>query len=155
MPFALAIIGIIFMVTAVKGTTTQFFSLVVTDFTGSGNYIYWVISVLLIGSIGYVKKLQGISDMFLALILLVMFISNKGAFAQFTSAIQSGSSNCANTGANTASAMSGTTGTLFQNQANANPTATYQSGQSLEQQLDNMETNLNSAFGTSSMLGGG
>jgi hypothetical protein len=155
MPFALAIIGIIFMVTAVKGTTTQFFGLVSADFSGSGNYVYWVISILIIGSVGYIKKLQPVSDMFLALVLIVMFIANKGFFSQFMSAIQQGSGSCAASTANTASSMSGTIGSLMQDNANANPTATYQSGQSLQQQLNNMEQNLNSAFGTSSMLGGG
>lgn len=94
MPFALAIIGILFMVTAIKGTTSSFFSLVASDFQGSGNYVYWVVSILVIGSIGYVKRLQPISDMFLALVLIVLFLQNKGFFAQFTSAIQSGSGNC-------------------------------------------------------------
>jgi hypothetical protein len=155
MPFALAIIGIIFMVTAVKGTTTQFFSLVASDFTGSGNYVYWVISILIIGSVGYIKKLQPVSDMFLALVLIVMFIANKGFFSQFMSAIQAGAGTCPSNDTNSASSMSGEIGNLLQNQANANPTATYQPGQSLEQQLQNMETNLNSALGTSSMLGGG
>jgi hypothetical protein len=155
MPFALAIIGIIFMVTAVKGTTSQFFSLVASDFTGSGNYIYWVISILIIGSVGYIKKLQPVSDMFLALVLIVMFLANKGGFfTQFTQAIQSGSGSCA-TATNSLSELSGTTGQLLENQANANPTATYQSGQSILQQYENMLTNFGSAFGTSSTLGGG
>jgi hypothetical protein len=158
MPFALAIIGIIFMATAVKGTTTQFFSLVMSDFTGSGNYIYWVISILIIGSVGYIKKLQPVSDLFLALVLIVMFLANKGGFfSEFTSAIKSGSAGCpaSTTNANDIGNLSGTIGNLFSANAAANPTATYQPGQSLQQQLNNMETNLNSAFGQSSTLGGG
>lgn len=153
MPFALAIIGIVLMVTAVKGTTGQFFSLVLSDFTGSGSYIYWVISILVIGSVGYIKKLQPVSDMFLALVLIVMFLANKGFFSQFMSAIQSGSGNCA-----TQTDLSGTgtsTEDLLTQQANANPTATYQPGQSILQQYENVLTNLNSAFGTSPTLGGG
>jgi hypothetical protein len=87
-PFFLAILAIVFLVTAIRGTTTTLFGLIHDDFSGSGNYIYWVVSLLIIGSIGYVKKLQGISDMFLALVLIVMVIANKGFFAQFTAAIK-------------------------------------------------------------------
>ena len=151
MPFALAIIGIVFMVTAVKGSTGTLFGLIKDDFTGSGSYIYWVISILVIGSIGYIKKIQPVSDMFLALVLIVMFLANKGFFTTFMAAIKSGAGNCASTG------TGGTDTTdLLTQQANAVPqTAAYQTGQSLEQQYGNAIQNLNSALGTSSTLGGG
>lgn len=96
MPFALAIIGIVIFVTAIKGTTSTLFGLIKDDFTGNGNFIYWVITILLIGSIGYVKALRPVANGFLALIMVVLFIGagNKGFFAQFMSAIKSPASNC-------------------------------------------------------------
>lgn len=89
MPFLLAILAVVFLVTALRGTTTTLFGLIKADFSGSGNYIYWVISLLVIGSIGYVKKLQPVSDMFLALVLIVMMLANKGFFSQFMTAVKS------------------------------------------------------------------
>ena len=98
MPFALAIIGIIIFVTAIRGTTSNLFALLKDDFTGNGNFIYWVLSLLLIGSIGYVKRLAPISNMFLLLVMVVLFLGagNKGFFSQFMSAIKTPATNCGN-----------------------------------------------------------
>jgi len=97
MPFVLAIIGITLIVTAIRGTSGTLFANLQADFTGSGNFIYWFISIGVIGSLGYVKKLAPITNLFLVLVLLVMFIANKGFFAQFMSAIKSPATNCGQT----------------------------------------------------------
>lgn len=96
MPFALAIIGIMIFVTALRGTTSTLFGLIRDDFTGNGNFIYWVLSILLIGSIGYVKRLQPIANGFLFLVMVVLFIGagNKGFFSQFMAAIKTPATNC-------------------------------------------------------------
>lgn len=96
MPFALAIIGLALIVTAVRGTTSTLFSLVKSDLTGSGNYIWWIVSILVIGAFGYIKRIQPVVNMFIVLVLVVMFIGagKKGFFAQFTAAIKSHPSNC-------------------------------------------------------------
>jgi hypothetical protein len=92
MPFALAIAGILLLVSALRGTSGALFAAIKADFTGSGNYLYWVVAIMIVGSIGYVKKLQPVSDAFLALLLIVLFISNKGFFAQFTAGLNADSS---------------------------------------------------------------
>jgi hypothetical protein len=96
MPFALAIIGLALIVTAIRGTTTQLFSLIKSDFTGSGNYIWWIVSLLVIGAFGYIKRIQPVVNMFIVLVLVVMFIGagKKGFFAQFTDAIRNPATNC-------------------------------------------------------------
>lgn len=96
MPFALAIIGIAIFVTALRGTTSTLFGLIKDDFTGNGNFIYWVLSILLIGSLGYVKRLQPIANGFLALVMIVLLIGagNKGFFAQFMAGIKTPATNC-------------------------------------------------------------
>lgn len=83
MPFALIGIALILLVSGVKGTQKDLGNLIVGDFTGQGNFIYWVVSVMAIGGLGYIPKLKPVSDAFLVLILLVLFISNKGFFAKF------------------------------------------------------------------------
>lgn len=88
MPFVLAIIGVMLMISAIQGTTGTLFSLLKSDFTGSDNFVLWIVAIMIVGSIGYIKKIQPISDAFLALILVVLFLSNKGFFAQFMTAIQ-------------------------------------------------------------------
>lgn len=91
MPFVLILFGAIFVIVGFRGTQSDFFSLLAGDFTGAGNFIYWIISIMVIGAIGYIPKLKGLSDAFLVLVLLVLFISNKGFFAQFNAQIKSGS----------------------------------------------------------------
>lgn len=93
MPFALALVGILLLVSALRGTSGALFATLKSDFTGSGNYLYWVVAIMIVGSIGYVKKLAPISDAFLALLLIVLMIANKGFFAQFTAGLSADSSN--------------------------------------------------------------
>lgn len=74
----------------VKDSTPQshdgLVSLLKNDFTGKNNYWYWVLSILIVGSIGYIKPLQPVSRAFLVLIVIVLVLSNKGVFAQFNQA---------------------------------------------------------------------
>jgi hypothetical protein len=97
MPFALLIIGVFLLVSAVRGTHTQLFQLLQTDFTGQNNFVYWFVAIFIIGSLGYIEKLRPISIGLLTLIVLVLFISKGnpsttggGFFSQFTSAIGTG-----------------------------------------------------------------
>lgn len=103
MPFMLAILGVTLIVTALRGTTGTLFSLVKSDFTGSGNYIWWVVSLLVIGSVGYIKRLQPVVNMFILLILVVLFIGagKKGFFVQFIDAIKNPVANCGNSSGTT------------------------------------------------------
>lgn len=94
MPFALLLIGALFIVIAYQGTQAQFFALLSKDFGLSGGFRQsfwaWIVSIGVIGAVGYVPKFKEISDSFLVLVLLVLFISNKGFFNQFNAAFRSG-----------------------------------------------------------------
>lgn len=94
MPFALLIIGLFLLIAGVRNTQDQLFTLIHGDFTGADNFIFWLLSILVIGSIGYVQKLKPVSTGFLVLIVLVLFLRKGnssgiggGFFSQFTSAI--------------------------------------------------------------------
>lgn len=96
MPFALLIIGIILLVAAVRDSQDDLFKLVKGDFTGPNNFVFWVVSLLIIGAVGYIPKLKPISVGFLTLVLLVLFLSrgnpqnatSGGFFEKFTAAIK-------------------------------------------------------------------
>lgn len=93
MPFALLFVGMILIITGFQNTYSQFGKLVAGDFTGDDNFIYWVISLGAVGSIGYAKDLQGFSRAFMALIILVMiFKKDTGLFGKLTDALKSGTS---------------------------------------------------------------
>lgn len=96
MPFLFLIIGIV-MVTAAARDTVQdnekthqqgLATLIKGDFTGQNNYLYWVVSLLIVGAIGYIKPLQPVSRAFMLLIIIVMFVSHGGVYERFNAALQ-------------------------------------------------------------------
>lgn len=90
MPFALVVIGLLLIVTGTKDTYQQFGALLVKDFTGPGNFTYWLVSIGTVGALGYNEKLRPFSRAFLFLILVGMIIRNGGFFDKFNAAIKSG-----------------------------------------------------------------
>jgi hypothetical protein len=77
MPFALILIGLILVITAIRGTSKQFFDSLKEDFTGPNNFVLWIMAIFGLGMLGYVKPLKPLSDSFLALVLIVMTINNR------------------------------------------------------------------------------
>lgn len=92
MPFAFLIVGVIAVAAGVNHQSKQLLTLVKGDLQGKDGYIYWFISILLIGSLGYIPQLKGFSRAFLVLVLLVLVLKegnpqSGGFFAKFTSAL--------------------------------------------------------------------
>jgi len=87
MPLVLITVGVIFLVTAVNGTSSAFLSLLKSDFIGQDNFTYWLISIVIVGALGYVDELEPFADGFLALIVIMLLLSNKGFFTQFNTGI--------------------------------------------------------------------
>ena len=78
MPFVLIVAGSVLLIAAVRNTQQQLFYLLALDFTGPKNFVFWVFSILVIGAVGYIPRLKPISDGFLILVILALFI-RKGA----------------------------------------------------------------------------
>lgn len=90
MAFILVLIGLLLVVSAIRGTQAELGSQVVSDFTGPGNFVYWILALGIVGAVGYVGDLQKFSRAFMALLIIVLLLSNKGFFNQFTKSIQTG-----------------------------------------------------------------
>lgn len=88
MPFLLLFLGVVFVVSGVRGTQGDLLMLLKGDFTGKNNFIYWILALYAIGATGYVEALRPISDAFMVLILVVMILSNKGFFDNFMKQIE-------------------------------------------------------------------
>jgi hypothetical protein len=94
-PFIFIIVGIVLLVSGVRGTASNLLTLVTGDLTGSNNFIYWILSILIIGAIGYVQDFRAFSRALLVLVLVVLVLAedkssgNGGFFTQFQSAINS------------------------------------------------------------------
>jgi hypothetical protein len=89
MSFVLIVAGIVLLVSAVRDTQQYLFFLVAGDFLGANNFIYWFLSIVAIGAIGYVPRLKPISDGFLILVILTLFLRKGAFFDQFQRAIAS------------------------------------------------------------------
>jgi hypothetical protein len=87
MPYLFLIAGSVMVISAVRGTQATLLSLLKGDFTGKNNFVYWLISILIIGALGYIQELRPVSRAFLILVVIVLFLDNKGVFAQFNQAI--------------------------------------------------------------------
>lgn len=83
MPFAFLIVGLVMVIASVRGTSAQLFSLLKNDFTGTNSFTAWLLAILAVGSLGYIKPLQPLSRGFLVLLVIVLLLSNGGFFEQF------------------------------------------------------------------------
>lgn len=94
MPLFLIAAGIVFLVAALRGTLSDngnqkgLLSLLQGDFVGQNNFIIWIAAIAGIGAVGYIKPFQTAANWMLALVLLSLFLSHSGFFAQFVAAIQ-------------------------------------------------------------------
>lgn len=91
MPFALLFAGLIIFIVAYHGTQNQFYGQLKQDFTGHNNFLIWIVAIGIIGALGYIDELKKPSDLFLALIIIVMLLSNKGIIANLNAQIIGGS----------------------------------------------------------------
>jgi hypothetical protein len=90
MPFALILVGVVLIVAAVRNTVTNsattpgLVTLVKGDFTGNNNFTYWMVVILVLGALGYIDAIKPLSRIFMALVIVVLFLSNGGFFAKFS-----------------------------------------------------------------------
>jgi hypothetical protein len=93
MPFAFAIIGLVLLVSGVRGTPGDLVTLLKGDITGSNNFVYWILSIGIIGALGYVEDFRPLSRAFLVLVIVVLVLaqdkqgSGGGFFTRFQQSI--------------------------------------------------------------------
>lgn len=97
MPFLFGIIGLVLIVSGVRGTVAgtnpNLVSLVQQDLTGKPNYIEWMFAIGVIGAIGYIDSLKTLSRAFMTLVVVVLIIDNREFFVQLTNSVQQISQN--------------------------------------------------------------
>lgn len=82
MPIALLIIGAVFIVASIRGEHKKLFEILKDDFSGSNNFLIWGLGIFFIGAIGYAKSLRPLSNAFLVLLFVAMFLTSAGGFFQ-------------------------------------------------------------------------
>lgn len=88
MPLALLVIGIVFLAAAIRGTQKELFEVLKDDFTGPNNFLVWGLAFFVIGAIGYYRPLKPLSSAFMVLVVLGLFVSNRGFFAKFVEQVR-------------------------------------------------------------------
>ena len=93
MPFALTFVGLILIITGFQNTYKAFGTQVQGDFSGKGSFLYWLLAIIIVGSIGYIKELQSASRIFMVLIIVAIMVQKNSGVAQginFFSGLTSG-----------------------------------------------------------------
>lgn len=80
-------IGLILVISAIKGTHSQLASLLASEFTGAGNFWLFIAGIVFLGSLGYIPALRNTSRGLIALTLIVLLLSNGGFWQKLTDAV--------------------------------------------------------------------
>ena len=100
MPIILIIAGLMLCISAVQNTTATLGNAFSSDLMGTGKFFAWFAAIFILGAVGYYKPAEGVSRLFIVLVILAMFLANSNLFSQFSSAV-SGVAATPNTGNNT------------------------------------------------------
>lgn len=109
MGISFVLVGLVLIITGARDTYAQLGTQLNKDFTGSGNFTYWVVSIAAVGALGYIPALKTFSHWFVALILLALLLSHKGFFSKFSAALQSGPAAAPTSPAGSPAALPGST----------------------------------------------
>jgi len=92
MPIALVIFGVFLLVAAVRWDKggSDVWTLLQSDLQGksvttgkqTGSFFAWAAAIILIGAVGYIDELKPVANTMLALVIVVLLLSNNGFFAQ-------------------------------------------------------------------------
>jgi hypothetical protein len=90
MPFVFIFVGVVLLISGALGTSDSLLTLVKGDLTGKNNFGYWILSIAIIGAIGYVQDLRALSRAFLLLVIVVLILhedkqGSGGFFTEFQS----------------------------------------------------------------------
>jgi hypothetical protein len=81
MPLVFITIGTILIFTGIKGNANDLYTLIVNDVKGQNGdkgYAYWIVAIVILGLLGYIKNFEPLSRAFMILVLVVLVLNNKG-----------------------------------------------------------------------------
>lgn len=89
MPFIFLLLGVAFLIVAVRGTQDTLFGLLKSEFVGTNSFVPWISSILILGALGYAKPIRPVAHAMIGLIILTMILTSKGGvFSKFNQAIR-------------------------------------------------------------------
>lgn len=91
MPILILIVGVLLVVVGINNKMGDLGALVKEDFApsdGATAFHIWIVAIFVAGSLGYIRSFKPVANAFLVLIVISLFLSNRGFFERFTSAIR-------------------------------------------------------------------
>ena len=88
MAVGLIILGIALLAVGIKGTQNELAALLADDFTGEGNFWFFIAGLFFLGALGYFQPLRNTSRLLIALTLLVFILANGGFWTNLVAAIK-------------------------------------------------------------------
>jgi hypothetical protein len=85
-PIAVILLGAICIDLAFRGTEHEFAAQMGQDF-GGGKFLSWLAAMVFLGAIGYVPALRKLSNVSMALVIVVLVLSNGGLLTQLAKVI--------------------------------------------------------------------
>jgi len=84
MPIFLIVLGIGLVSIVLRGKVDALFGVLQDDFTGSNNFVAWLMAFAFIGFVGSLNKdLRPLTNAFSALIVVALLLANKNFFSEF------------------------------------------------------------------------
>jgi hypothetical protein len=87
MPLFLLFMGLLAIITAVKGNTADVAKQIQADFSGAGSFWYWIAAILILAVLGRALGVPNAAKMLIGLILAVYLLSQPGLWAKGVSAL--------------------------------------------------------------------
>ena len=78
MPFVLAIVGLVLVIAGARGRSADLLTLVEGDLS-EGNFVYWMLSIAILGALGYIDALRPLSRALLVLVVVVLILAEDKA----------------------------------------------------------------------------
>jgi hypothetical protein len=91
MPIFFLLVGILLIVVGFNNKLGELGNLLKEDFSpsdGSSSFQVWIIAIFVVGSLGYIRSFRPVANAFLVLIVISLFLSNRGFFARFNEAVR-------------------------------------------------------------------
>jgi hypothetical protein len=80
--------GILLLISGARNSQGTLYSLLEADFTGSNNFFEFLIAIVLLGSLGFIPKLRGVSIALMSLVIVVIFLNDgTGFFSQLKTSL--------------------------------------------------------------------
>lgn len=96
MAWGFIFIGMLFGIAAYKKKHQELFDLLKDDFTGEGNFFYWVLAIIALVALGSFRPIKPVTDAFLGLVVLVIIIApyrnGRDLFSELRSQVKEGTS---------------------------------------------------------------